>query len=89
MEDFYKDMPSDFKRAVSIIKRYCQNESCDIWDCKECPYPVGVIRSTDTSNYDISCYRTYCEFMFADRYLDCKDKNCGECDFYLNSNRVR
>ena len=50
MSDFYKDMPKDFKKAISIIQKYCQNENCHDFECSECPYPLSVVRCGDKRN---------------------------------------
>lgn len=82
IDDFYKDMPDDFRNAVKVIKSYCQNEDCDRESCDECIYPLGVIRATDTYNYNLKSYRLYCEVINDERYNECKDKNCAECDYF-------
>jgi hypothetical protein len=47
-ENYYKNMPEDFKKAVAVIKDYCQNEECAAdCECDECPYPLSVIRCGD------------------------------------------
>lgn len=48
MSKFYKDMPQDFKDAVEVIKKYCQNEGCDYGDCRECILPLKIIRGGDS-----------------------------------------
>lgn len=47
--DYYKGMPEDFKEAVKVIRRYCQNEQCVDGNetCINCPYPLSVIRCGD------------------------------------------
>ena len=49
LSGFYENMPDDFKQAVEVIKRYCQNEDC-MEECKNCPYPLGAIRCGDKEN---------------------------------------
>ena len=44
--DYYKDMPQEFKYAVEVLKKYCQNETCT-YDCAECPFSVRTIRCGD------------------------------------------
>lgn len=46
MSNYYKDMPDDFKQAVDVIKKYCQNEACD-YKCTQCPFPLSEIRKRD------------------------------------------
>ena len=47
-ENYYKNMPEDFKKAVAVIKDYCQNEDCAAdCECDECPYPLSMIRCGD------------------------------------------
>jgi len=46
MSSYYKDMPENFKNAVDVIKRYCQNEACD-YKCSQCPFPLSEIRKRD------------------------------------------
>lgn len=47
-ENYYKNMPEDIKKAVAVIKDYCQNEECAAdCECDECPYPLSVIRCGD------------------------------------------
>ncbi len=53
MSIFYSKMPEDFKNAVEIIKRYCQNEACD-YKCAQCPFTLAEIRCKDGKKYDIS-----------------------------------
>ena len=50
MSNYYEEMSSDFKRAIDVIKEYCQNEDCQESDCSICPYPLSVIRCGDTTN---------------------------------------
>ena len=52
MSEFYKTMPEDFKKAVEVIKQYCQMENCDCADCKHCEYPLGYIRKGDDLAYE-------------------------------------
>ena len=59
MSEFYKKMPTDFKNAVEVIKKYCQNEGCD-HECAECPYPLSVIRCGDTAK--LGCVATRQEY---------------------------
>lgn len=48
-ENYYKNMPEDFKKAVAVIKDYCQNEDCAAdCECDECPYSLSMIRCGDT-----------------------------------------
>ncbi len=47
MSKYYKNMPEDFKKAVEIIKQYCQNEDCNEENCKDCQYPLNIIRCGD------------------------------------------
>lgn len=48
MNENYKNMPEDFKKAVAVIKDYCQNEECAAdCECDECPYPLSMIRCGD------------------------------------------
>lgn len=47
-ENYYKNMPEDFKKAVAVIKNYCQHEDCAAdCECDECPYPLSMIRCGD------------------------------------------
>lgn len=47
-ESYYKNMPEDFRKAVEVIKGYCQNEDCAAdGDCFNCPYPLSMIRCGD------------------------------------------
>ncbi len=47
-ENYYKNMPEDFRKAVAVIKGYCQNEECAAdCECDECPYPLSMIRCGD------------------------------------------
>lgn len=46
MSAFYAKMPEDFRNAVEVIKRYCQNEACD-YKCSQCPFPLSEIRCKD------------------------------------------
>lgn len=47
-ESYYKNMPEDFRKAVEVIKGYCQNEDCAAdGDCFSCPYPLSMIRCGD------------------------------------------
>lgn len=46
-KSYYENMPDDFRKAVEIIKQYCQNEDCTEDCCEECPYPLSVIRCGD------------------------------------------
>lgn len=42
-ENYYKNMPEDFRKAVAVIKGYCQNEECAAdCECDECPYPLSM-----------------------------------------------
>lgn len=50
MNKYYDDMPQEYKDAFDIIKKYCQNEDCDIHDCKDCKYSLATIRCNDTYN---------------------------------------
>lgn len=52
MSRFYKNMPNDFKKAVEVIKEYCQNEDC-MENCAECSYPLGIIRCGDMPTEDV------------------------------------
>ncbi|WZY36105.1 hypothetical protein NSR02_07095 [Bacillus sp. FSL W8-1122] len=49
MSDYYKEMPNDFRRAIDVIKGYCQNENCQEHDCFKCPFPLSVIRCGDAT----------------------------------------
>ena len=47
-ENYYKNMPEDFRKAVEVIKEYCQNEECVAdCECDDCPYPLSMIRCGD------------------------------------------
>lgn len=47
-ENYYKNMPEDFRKAVAVIKDYCQNEECAAdCECDDCPYPLSMIRCGD------------------------------------------
>lgn len=47
-ESYYKNMPEDFRKAVEVIKMYCQNEDCAAdSDCFNCPNPLSMIRCGD------------------------------------------
>lgn len=45
-----KDLMTDYHQAREIIKQYCQNEDCNE-DCKECTYPLSVIRCGEEWDY--------------------------------------
>ncbi len=47
--DYYNNMPQDFKDAVNVIKKYCQNEDCQDYECSDCPYSLKVIRCGDAN----------------------------------------
>lgn len=47
MNSYYEDMNQEFKKAVKVIKQYCQFEDCDVHDCVACPHPLSVIRCGD------------------------------------------
>nr|DAS85558.1 MAG TPA: hypothetical protein [Caudoviricetes sp.] len=47
-ENYYKNMPEDFRKEVAVIKEYCQNEECAAdGECDDCPYPLSMIRCGD------------------------------------------
>lgn len=47
-ENYYKNMPEDFQKAVEVIKKHCQNEDCAAdCECSNCPYPLSMIRCGD------------------------------------------
>lgn len=79
---FYEDMPNDFKAAVKVIQKYCQNEDCDIEECCNCSYPLGYIRPTDTFNYKVVHCKKVCEIAQPQIFNGCKDKDCGVCDYF-------
>jgi hypothetical protein len=79
---FYEDMPKDFKNAVEVIQKYCQNENCDIQDCHNCEYPLGYIRPTDTFDYKVIHCKKVCEITQMNVFAECKDKECGDCDYF-------
>lgn len=47
--EIYKSMPQDFKEAVKVIMKYCQNEDCTE-DCNHCPCTLAEIRCGDTES---------------------------------------
>ena len=47
MSKYYENMPEDFRKAVETIKQYCQHEDCDEENCKDCQYPLSIIRRGD------------------------------------------
>lgn len=58
-ENYYKNMPEDFRKAVAVIKDYCQNEECAVdCECDNCPYPLSMIRCGDRLK-EVNCGTRY------------------------------
>lgn len=79
MSNFYKDMPDDFKNAVNVIKKYCQNEDCQE-ECKDCSLPLSEIRCGDTYSYEKTIKQENCRVLANDKFEKCKIRDCMNCE---------